>query len=457
MNIVILAAGQGKRMRSALPKVLQPLAGRPLLAHVIDTARAAAQAGGTAARIVLVVGHGAEPVRAQFGQEPDLQFAVQEPQLGTGHAVLQAVPLLDPALPTLVLYGDVPLLRAATLTQLIQQATGQLGILTVRLAQPTGYGRILRDAAGQVQGIVEERDANEPQRRIDEVNTGILVAPTAPLVRWLQALSNNNAQGEYYLTDIVATARREGMAVSASLAADPEETLGVNSKAQLAQLERIAQRRTADALLEAGVTLADPQRVDVRGTLGTGSDVSIDVGCVFEGAVTLADGVQIGPYCVLRDCQLGAGTVVHAYSHIDGAQVGAQVRIGPYARLRPGTRLDDAVHIGNFVEIKAAHLELGAKANHLAYVGDAHVGPRSNIGAGTIFANYDGINKHHTEVGADVHVGSNTVLVAPVTVGAGATIGAGSTISKEVPAGGLTVARARQVWLEKWQRPARKK
>lgn len=456
MNIVILAAGQGKRMRSALPKVLQPLAGRPLLAHVIETARATARQCQSAARIVVVVGHGAEAVRKAFAAQSDLHFVEQQPQLGTGHAVLQAVPWLREDVATLVLYGDVPLVRGQTLVALHEAAAGHLGVLTVRLANPSGYGRILRDAAGHVQGIVEERDADAAQRKIDEVNTGILVAPTKRLKHWLAGLSNANAQGEYYLTDVVAAARSEGMQVSASVAADADETLGVNSKAQLAHLERIVQRRSADALMEAGATLADPSRIDVRGELSVGGDVLIDVGCVFEGKVALGDGVHVGPYCVLRDTVVGAGSVLQAYSHLDGAQVGAQVLIGPYARLRPGAQLDDQVHVGNFVEVKASHLERGAKANHLAYVGDAHVGAHSNIGAGTIFANYDGARKHRSEVGENVHVGSNSVLVAPVHVGAGATIGAGSTVCREVPANKLTVARARQVTIEGWKRPTKK-
>jgi len=457
MNIVILAAGQGKRMSSALPKVLQPLAGRPLLAHVIDTARATARQCRSAARIVVVVGHGADAVRAAFAGHTDLHFVEQQPQLGTGHAVLQAVPWLREDVATLVLYGDVPLVRSQSLVALVEAAVGHLGVLTVRLANPSGYGRILRDASGHVQGIVEERDADAAQRRIDEVNTGILVAPTQRLKHWLAGLSNANAQGEYYLTDVVEAARVEGMSVTASVAADADESLGVNSKAQLAHLERIVQRRSAEVLLEAGATLADPARIEVRGELAVGADVFIDVGCVFEGTVALGDGVRIGPHCVLRNSVVGAGSALQAFSHLDGAQVGAGVQIGPFARLRPGAQLDDEVHIGNFVEIKASHLERGAKANHLAYVGDAHVGARSNIGAGTIFANYDGANKHRTEVGENVHVGSNAVLVAPVRVGAGATIGAGSTVSREVPAAKLTVARARQVTIEGWQRPTKKR
>jgi bifunctional UDP-N-acetylglucosamine pyrophosphorylase/glucosamine-1-phosphate N-acetyltransferase len=457
MNIVILAAGQGKRMRSALPKVLQPIAGRAMLAHVIDTARETARQCKREARIVVVVGHGAEAVRAAFAGQPDLCFVVQEPQLGTGHAVLQALPQLSGEVPTLVLYGDVPLIRARTLVALVEAGADHVAVLTVRLANPSGYGRILRDADGHVCGIVEERDADEQQRRIEEVNSGILVAPTGALRAWLPALSNANTQGEYYLTDVVTAARAHHVPVVALTSSEPEETLGVNSKAQLAHLERVAQRRTADALLEAGVTLADPARLDVRGELLVGADVAIDVGCVFEGRVTLADGVRIGPYCVVRDAQIGRGTVLQAYSHLDGASVGNAVQLGPYARLRPGARLDDEVHVGNFVEIKAAHLEHGAKANHLTYIGDARVGARSNIGAGTIFANYDGANKHRSDVGADVHVGSNSVLVAPIRVGDGATIGAGSTVMREVPGATLTVARARQATIPNWHRPVKKR
>ncbi len=456
MNIVILAAGQGKRMHSSLPKVLHPLAGRPLLRHVIDTARAVALACGQPANIVVVVGHGADAVRGAFAGDDGLSFVEQHPQRGTGHAVLQAAPLLHDTEPTLVLYGDVPLVRVPTLTALVAAAGSHLGVLTVRVPDPRGYGRILRDAGGSVCGIVEERDASAVQRAIDEINTGILVAPTVALKRWLAGLSSDNAQGEYYLTDVVAAARAEGMLIGTGSAADATETLGVNSKVQLAQLERVAQGRWAEALLEAGVTLADPARLDVRGELRTGRDVFIDVGCVFEGRVTLDDGAHVGPYCILRDTSVGARTTLLAFSHLVGARVGANAIIGPYARLRPGAVLDDDVHVGNFVEVKASHLERGTKANHLAYVGDAHVGPQTNIGAGTIFANYDGASKHHTEVGANVHIGSNSVLVAPATVGDGATIGAGSTVGGTVPPGKLTVARARAVTVEGWRRPAKK-
>ena len=449
MNIVILAAGQGKRMRSALPKVLHPVAGRPMLGRVIDTARDTAAAMGSQARIVVVVGHGADDVRTRFAQEPDLHFALQSPQLGTGHAVMQALPFLDDASPTLVLYGDVPLVRSRSLVNLVALAAGGVAVLSVQLPDPTGYGRLLRGPDGSVQAIVEERDATPQQRGITEVNTGILVAPTRELRRWLAALGNQNAQGEYYLTDVVAAARAEGRSVAACCATDVSETLGVNSKAQLAQLERLAQARVAAELLEAGVTLADPQRIDVRGRLSAGNDVSIDVGCVFEGEVSLGDGVTVGPYCVLRDCTVGAGTRLDAYTHIDRAQVGQSVVIGPFARLRPGTQLDDEVHVGNFVEIKASHLGRGTKANHLSYVGDAQVGERTNVGAGTIFANYDGVN-------SNVLIGSNCVLIAPITVGDGATIGAGSAVSRAVPGNALTVVRARQATLPGWQRPGKK-
>ncbi len=456
MNLVILAAGQGKRMRSALPKVLHPLAGRPLLEHVLATARAVAGALGRPARPVVVVGHGAASVRAAFARDPAVRFVLQEPQLGTGHAARQAAPLLDDAEPTLVLYGDVPLVQADTLVALVRAAGGGVGVLSARLADPTGYGRIVRDAAGQVARIVEERDASAQQRAIQEINTGILAAPTARLKAWLAELRDDNAQREYYLTDVIALAVRDRVPVVASIAPDADEALGVNSKSQLARIERTWQRRCAERLMQAGATLADPARIDVRGELSVGTDVSIDVGCVFEGRVELADRVKLGPYCVLRDASVGAGTRIEAFSHLEQCRIGADARIGPFARLRPGAQLDDEVHIGNFVEVKASRVGRAAKANHLAYIGDAEVGARVNIGAGTIVANYDGADKHRTQIGADVHVGSNSVLVAPIRVGDGATIGAGSTVSKEVPPGGLTLARARQVTIADWKRPAKK-
>jgi bifunctional UDP-N-acetylglucosamine pyrophosphorylase/glucosamine-1-phosphate N-acetyltransferase len=461
LNVVILAAGQGKRMKSARPKVLHEVAGRPMLAHVIDTAVALGRAAGAEARVIVVVGHGADAVRSAFSDRAGLQFVVQSPQLGTGHAVQQAAALLDEAAPTLVLYGDVPLITAATLQRLLAAArdggSSGLGLLTVTLPDPTGYGRIVRDWHGKVLKIVEQKDAHGDELAIAEVNTGIQVAPTAPLKRWLGALSNDNAQHEYYLTDVVAAAVREHCTVTAVPAADAAEVAGVNSPAQRAAAERVAQGRIAQALLEEGATLADPARIDVRGTLTVGRDVFIDVGCVFEGQVTLGDGVRVGPHCVLRNATVGAGTEIAALSLLEEAVVGAQARIGPYARLRPGTQLADEVHIGNFVEVKNSTLGRASKANHLAYVGDATVGARVNIGAGTIVANYDGANKHRTEIGDDAQTGSNSVLVAPIAVGAGATIGAGSTVAGDVPAGRLTVARARQVVVEGWTRPVKKK
>jgi bifunctional UDP-N-acetylglucosamine pyrophosphorylase/glucosamine-1-phosphate N-acetyltransferase len=455
MNIVILAAGQGKRMKSALPKVLHTIAGRPMLSHVLDTARCVGTDAGPV-RPIVVVGHGGDAVRAAYAEADDLVFVTQATQLGTGHAVRQAVPHLDDGGPTLVLYGDVPLITAATLRQLIAAASSGVALLTVRLADPTGYGRIVRNAGGRVVHIVEEKDATAAEQAIDEVNTGILVAPTAPLKTWLASLSNRNAQGEYYLTDVIAQAVAASVPVEAVVLADPDEALGVNSPAQLAEVERIAQRRTAAALMESGVRLADPARIDVRGSVEAGTDVFIDVGCVFEGRVVLGDGVRIGPHNLLRDCTIGAGTEVFGFCYLESAAIGSQARIGPFARMRPTVTLGDEVHIGNFVEVKNSQLSAGSKANHLAYVGDATVGARVNIGAGTIIANYDGANKHRTVIGDDAHTGSNSVLVAPLDIGAGATIGAGSTISKDAPAGKLTVARAKQVTLDHWKRPAKK-
>ncbi|MFX1735251.1 bifunctional UDP-N-acetylglucosamine diphosphorylase/glucosamine-1-phosphate N-acetyltransferase GlmU [Paraburkholderia sp. A1RI_3L] len=452
MNIVILAAGTGKRMRSALPKVLHPLAGRPLLSHVIDTARTLKPA-----RLVVVIGHGAEAVRSAVAA-PDVQFAVQEQQLGTGHAVQQALPLLDPAHPTLVLYGDVPLTRASTLRRLTD-AAGQngYGVLTVTLDDPTGYGRIVRDADGGVLRIVEQKDASEEQRRIREINTGIIVTPTAPLADWLASLKNDNVQGEFYLTDVVELAIEAGLEVVTTQPDEEWETLGVNSKQQLAELERIHQGNVADTLLAEGVTLADPARIDVRGTLECGRDVSIDVNCVFEGRVTLADNVAIGPNCVIRNATIGAGTRVDAFTHIEGAQVGAQVVLGPYARLRPGAALADEAHVGNFVEVKNAAIGHGSKANHLTYIGDADIGARVNIGAGTITCNYDGANKHRTIIEDDVFVGSDTQLVAPVRIGRGVTIAAGTTVWKDAEAGALVLNDKTQTAKSGYVRPVKKK
>ncbi|UXU87651.1 bifunctional UDP-N-acetylglucosamine diphosphorylase/glucosamine-1-phosphate N-acetyltransferase GlmU [Burkholderia sp. S-53] len=452
MNIVILAAGTGKRMRSALPKVLHPLAGRPLLSHVIDTARTLQPS-----RLVVVVGHGAERVQAAVAA-PDVQFAVQAEQLGTGHAVRQALPLLDPAQPTLVLYGDVPLTRASTLRRLVDASRdGRYGILTVTLDDPTGYGRIVRDTAGFVTRIVEQKDASPEELKIAEINTGIIVTPTAQLSMWLGALKNENAQGEYYLTDVVELAIEAGFEVVTAQPDDEWETLGVNSKAQLAELERIHQRNVAEALLVDGVTLADPARIDVRGTLRCGRDVSIDVNCVFEGNVTLADNVTIGANCVIRNASVGAGTRIDAFTHIDGAELGANTVIGPYARLRPGAQLADEAHVGNFVEVKNAVIGHGSKANHLTYIGDADIGSRVNIGAGTITCNYDGANKFRTVIEDDVFVGSDTQLVAPVRVGRGVTIAAGTTIWKDVADGLLVLNEKTQTTKSGYVRPVKKK
>jgi bifunctional UDP-N-acetylglucosamine pyrophosphorylase / glucosamine-1-phosphate N-acetyltransferase len=448
LSVVIMAAGKGTRMRSARPKVLHALGGRPLLGHVVATAEALAPQ-----RCIVVTGHGAEAVEAAFAGA-QRAFVRQMPQLGTGHAVQQAVPALPGDGITLVLNGDVPLIRESTLRALVDACAGtRLALLTVDLADPFGYGRIVRDGAGSVQAIVEEKDATPIQRRISEVYTGILAAPTALLKQWLGRLTNHNAQGEYYLTDVVAHAVADGVEVCTAAARDETEVLGVNSPLQLADLERRLQRRHADALMEAGVRMADPARFDLRGTLECGMDVEIDVGCVFEGAVTIGDDARIGAHCVIRDAQIAAGAVIHPFTHIEGAAVGAGSLVGPFARLRPGAKLGEGVHIGNFVEVKNSTLADGAKANHLAYLGDATVGERVNYGAGSITANYDGANKHRTVIGADVHVGSNCVLVAPVTLGAGATIGGGSTITKPVAPGALAIGRARQVAFENWERP----
>jgi bifunctional UDP-N-acetylglucosamine pyrophosphorylase / glucosamine-1-phosphate N-acetyltransferase len=439
-------------MRSALPKVLHPLAGQPLLSHVIDTARTLSPT-----RLVVVVGHGAEKVREMVGA-PDVQFASQDKQLGTGHAVQQAVPLLDPSVPTLVLYGDVPLTRASSLQRLLDAAgTDKYGVLTVTVDNPTGYGRIVRNANGDVTKIVEQKDATPDQLEIAEINTGIIVTPTHQLEAWLASLKNNNAQGEFYLTDVVERAIEAGVGVVTAQPDAEWETLGVNSKVQLAELERVHQRNVAYALLEAGVTLADPARIDVRGTLTCGADVSIDVNCVFEGNVTIADNVSIGPNCVIRDASIGAGTRIDAYTHIEGATTGAKVVLGPYARLRPGAKLSDEAHVGNFVEVKNATLGHGSKANHLTYIGDADVGARVNIGAGTITCNYDGANKFRTVIEDDVFVGSDTQLVAPVRVGRGVTIAAGTTVWKDVGEGELVLNEKTQISRNDYVRPTKKK
>ena len=468
MNIVILAAGQGQRMRSALPKVMQNLAGKPMLQHVLETAFITSPKTAP----LVVIGHGA-PLVSQFlmtfaaQNKTTLKLAakistvLQAKQNGTGHALLQALPKLNLTVPTLVLYGDVPLIGSSTLKRLIQLADGVAGqdsalaLLTQDLVDPRGYGRIMRNAAGEVTAIIEEKDANRQQRSIQEINTGIMVLPSQHLKRWLKALKTSNAQGEYYLTDVIAMAVKDGVPIRTTQATNVWETIGVNDRAQLAALERIAQQEIARNLLSNGVSLADPARLDVRGKLTCGQDVSIDIGCVFEGAVSLAAGVKVGPNCILRNTQVGKGVVIQAFSHLDGAMIGDDCIIGPYARIRPGANLANNLHIGNFVEIKNSHLGADSKANHLAYVGDAIVGKRVNIGAGTITCNYDGVNKHQTIIEDDVFIGSDTQLVAPVKVGRGATLGAGTTLTKDAPANQLTVSRTKQVSVP-WQRPEKK-
>jgi bifunctional UDP-N-acetylglucosamine pyrophosphorylase/glucosamine-1-phosphate N-acetyltransferase len=467
MNIVILAAGQGKRMKSALPKVLQTLAGKPLLQHVLSTA-ISIQGKASKQGPIVVLGHGAADVKEFLANVSKIDptfskvsTALQAEQKGTGHALLQALPKLDLQEPTLVLYGDVPLTSKKTLSKLTKLADGvrgkdcALALLTQNLSNPSGYGRIVRDANGSVQEIVEEKDATLVQKTIKEINTGIMVLPSNSLQKWLKALRSSNAQGEYYLTDVIAMAARDGVPIRTTQADDEFETIGVNSRDQLAALERLHQLNIANQLMDAGVSLADPARIDVRGSLECGSDVLIDVGCVFEGSVTVASGTKIGPYCVIRNSVIGKGVVIHAYSHIDGAKVGQQSIIGPYARLRPGADLANDVHIGNFVEVKNSKIAANSKANHLAYVGDSIVGSRVNIGAGTITCNYDGVNKHQTIIEDDVFIGSDTQLVAPVRVGRGATLGAGTTLTKDAPPNQLTVSRVKQISLQ-WQRPVKK-
>ena len=462
VDVVIMAAGKGTRMKSKLPKVLHTLAGRALLAHVVDTASALHPRN-----VVVITGHGATEVEAALpgyicaGANFSVNFARQEPQLGTGHAVQQALPFLsDDAGVVLVLSGDVPLTRVDTLRQLVAASGGdKLALLTLELPNPTGYGRIERNGDA-VQAIVEHKDASEAQREIREIYSGIMAAPAAQLRTWLARLDNRNAQAEYYLTDIVKMAVADGVLVVAHKITDEVQVAGVNSPVQLAELERAYQCQQAVALMEQGVRLADPARLDVRGSLVCGQDVSIDVNCVFEGMVTLGEGVRIGANCVIANATIAAGVVVHPFTHIDGEKagvtVGADARIGPFARLRPGAVLGADVHIGNFVEVKNSTLGAGAKANHLAYLGDATVGARVNFGAGSITANYDGINKHRTVIGDDVHVGSNCVLVAPINLGAGGTVGGGSTLTKDTADGVLSVARGRQVAITSWKRPVKK-
>ena len=452
-----MAAGKGTRMMSSLPKVLHRLAGLPLIGHVLQTAHSL-QARNT----VVITGHGADAVEAALagpGLRLGLQFARQMPQLGTGHAVQQAAPLLADDGVVLVLSGDVPLIQADTLRALVAACAGQrLALLTIHFADPTGYGRVLR-TGDAVQAIVEHKDANEAQRAVTEVYSGIMAAPARALKGWLARLDNRNAQGEFYLTDVVHMAVADGLGVVAHTIEDPLQVAGINSQAQLAELERAHQMRIAQALMAQGVRLQDPARLDVRGTLECGSDVEIDVNCVFEGRVQLADGVKIGANCVIANCAIERGAVIQAFTHIDGEKAGVTVgenaRVGPFARLRPGAQLGADVHIGNFVEVKNATLAAGAKANHLAYLGDATVGERVNFGAGSITANYDGVNKHRTVIEDDVFIGSDTQLVAPVRVGRGATLGAGTTLTRDAPPDQLTISRAKQVSIPGWKRPVK--
>ena len=449
LHVVILAAGEGKRMKSALPKVLQAIAGRPMLAHVIAAARELAPAG-----IHVVFGHGGEQVRAAFAGQADLHWAEQSRQLGTGHAVQQAMPGIPDDARVLVLYGDVPLITAATLRRLLD-APRPLAVLAAEPADPTGYGRIVRDSEGHVAAIVEHKDADAAQRRIHLVNTGVIAALAGTLRGWLEALRNDNAQGEYYLTDVFGAAAREYAAAEIVIVEDPVETEGANDPWQLAQLERAFQLRQARALCLQGARLADPARIDIRGSVAVGCDVEIDASVVFEGEVVLGDRVRIGPFCRIKDARIGAGTVVAAHCDIDGAVCEGGAHIGPYARLRPGTVLAEGVHVGNFVETKKTSMGRGSKANHLTYLGDAVVGAGVNIGAGTITCNYDGVNKSTTTIGDNAFIGSNSSLVAPVAIGEGATIGAGSVIGKDAPAGKLTLARPRQETVDGWRRPVK--
>jgi bifunctional UDP-N-acetylglucosamine pyrophosphorylase/glucosamine-1-phosphate N-acetyltransferase len=451
LDVIVLAAGQGKRMHSALPKVLHALAGRPLLAHVLDAARALKPR-----KIVVVHGHGGDEVQAAF-PDPAIEWVAQTEQLGTGHAVRQAMPQVAADAEVLILYGDVPLVRAETLKRLLEASQRGVAVLTAEVANPTGYGRIVRASAGRVSRIVEQKDANPAEAAIREINAGFFALRASHLSAWLAKITNQNAQQEYYLTDIVSLAGADDIPVFAVKVEDRWEVAGVNSKQDLAGLERVVQHREAARLLEGGVTLADPARIDVRGPLECGRDVSIDVNCVFEGKVTLGDHVRIGPNCVLRNVSIAEGSEVRAFSHLDEAEVGARCILGPYARLRPGASLADEVHIGNFVEVKASRVGKGSKANHLTYIGDSEVGANVNIGAGTITCNYDGANKNRTVIEDDCFIGSDATLVAPVRVAKGSYIGAGSTITKNTPAGQLTLARAKQVSIPSWKPPKKTK
>ncbi|MDX8380341.1 MAG: bifunctional UDP-N-acetylglucosamine diphosphorylase/glucosamine-1-phosphate N-acetyltransferase GlmU [Gallionella sp.] len=447
LNVVILAAGKGTRMNSDKPKVLHTLAGKPMLTHVLDRARML-----NPTKVCVVYGHGGEAVPAAL-QNTDVLCVKQEPQLGTGHAVQQAMPNLGEGL-TLVLYGDVPLIQSETLEKMLTAGEG-LTLLTVTLLNPTGYGRIVRNRQGEILRIVEEKDASDTIKQIKEVNTGILLAPSKQLRGWIDKLRSDNVQGEYYLTDIVSMAVEEGGGVHSVQPENEWEIHGINSKSQLATLERIWQRVEAERLLTQGVTLADPARIDIRGSLQCGRDVEIDVGCIFEGKVLLGDHVRVGAYCIIKDANISRGTQIAPYSHIDSSEVGENCHLGPYARLRPGTKLHEAVHVGNFVEIKNSEIQQSSKANHLSYIGDTDIGRRVNIGAGTITCNYDGVNKHRTVIEDDVFIGSDTQLVAPVTIEKGSTIGAGSTITRNTPVNELTLSRSKQLTIKGWQRPVK--
>jgi len=452
LTVLILAAGQGKRMNSDRPKVLQPLGGRPLLAHVVDTARALG-----AEAINIVYGHGAEDVQAAF-PDADLEWTLQAEQLGTGHAVAQALPAIPPDHAVLVLCGDAPLVAPESLESLLKSVPEKaVGLLTARLVDPSGYGRVVRDDTGRITGIVEERDATPEQRKLDEINTGVMVLPAQWLADALEKIGNDNSQGEYYLTDVIALAVAENREIAGSAASDPSEVLGINDRTQLASAERIFQRRNAQRLFDQGVTLADPERFDLRGKLDVGRDVFIDVGAVFEGDVVLGDRVHIGPNAVVSNSRLGDDCIVHAHCVIDGLVAGPRCEIGPFARLRPGVTFVEQVKVGNFVEVKASEVGAGSKINHLTYVGDSSVGRDVNIGAGTITCNYDGANKHRTTIGDRVFVGSGVMLVAPVHVGEGATIAAGSTITREAPAEELSIERSKQKSVKGWKRPEKTK
>lgn len=451
LDILVLAAGKGTRMRSDLPKVLHPIGGKALVQHVVDTAR---QVGGE--QILIIVGHGAEKVEEKMAA-PDVKFVLQAEQLGTGHAVQQALPHLRADATVLILYGDVPLTRAETLEKLVAGVSDhQMGLLTVNLPDPSGYGRIVRDQKGAVVAIVEHKDATDEQKTIPEINTGIMAVKAAHLQRWLPQLKNNNAQGEYYLTDIISMANADGIAIHIEQPDAVEEVEGINNRQQQAALERYYQKQKAAELMVAGVTLLDPSRIDIRGSLSVGRDVVIDVNCVFEGDVVLGDGVVIEPNSIIINSRIGNNSHIKAFSHIEDSVLAEGCDIGPYARLRPGTQLADGVKIGNFVETKKAVIAKGSKVNHLSYIGDAQVGSKVNVGAGTITCNYDGVNKFKTEIGDNAFIGSNSALVAPVKIGEGATIGAGSIITKDVETQELAIARAKQRNIQGWERPTKK-